>query len=346
MINMKGRKISIVTLVMPLFAIALLVILALYDLNPADYVTLTLKRVGMLMIAMLATIPTVYSGIGFNYGVTIGFVCGLGGCVIGISTGLTGLPLMLTCILASIPIALLFGWGYGILLNRVRGAEAMIATYVGFAVISLASIFWISLNVNNEVLRFSNGQGIRVNVALDGLFKDILTDFLPIKIGKLVIPAGFLLVCIVICVLFGVFMLSKTGISMKICGNNPTYASAIGLNVNHYRILSVILSTVIAAVGIAFYAQTFGYYQFYSEYMTLGFSCIAGVLIGGATHRKVGIGHVIYGCLIYEAILTLSTPAVNKLLPGGSLSEIIRLIVTNGVILYALVKGGQAVYGK
>lgn len=340
-----SKKIPVIKLLMPLFVVLLLVILTLYDLNPGDYIALTLRRTGMFMIIMLATVPTSYTGIGFNYGVSIGFVCGLVGAVIGISTGLQGIALLLVCALASIPFALLFGYGYGELLNRVKGAEAMIATYVGLAVVYLASIFWVTMNVSNETLRFSNGTGIRVQVNLEGLCKGVLTDFLPVTIGGVTIPLGFLLICFAVCLGFGIFMRSKTGIYMKACGSNPVYAKAVGLKVDRYRTLSVILSTVLASVGITFYAQEFGYYQFYSEYSTLGFSCVAGVLIGGATGNKTSIFHVIYGCLIYEAILTLSTPAVNKLMPNSALSEIIRVLITNGVILYALVKGGQK-HGK
>lgn len=340
------KKIPLVKLIMPAFVLLLFIILEVYGLNSGDYITLTLKRVGMLMVAMLSAIPTVYSGIGFNYGVTVGFVCGLIGAVIGISTGLTGWPLLVVCVLSSIPVAIVVGYGYGKLLNMVKGAESVIATYVGFAFVSLGSILWVTLNVSNEALRFANGVGIRVQVSLDGLFKDVLTDFLSVQIGSVVIPVGFLLICVAFCLAFMLFMKSKTGICMEVCGKNPEFARANGLNVDRYRTLSVIISTVLAAIGIAFYAQTFGYYQFYSEYLTLGFTCIAGSLIGGASGNKVNALHVIYGCFLYEAILTLSTPVVNKLMPGASLAEIVRILVTNGVIIYALVKGGKQTYAK
>ena len=340
------RTIPFVKMIMPAFVLLLFIILELYGLNSGDYLTLTLKRVGMLMVAMLSAIPTVYSGIGFNYGVTVGFVCGLIGAVIGISTGLTGWPLLLACVLSSIPIALIVGYGYGKLLNMVKGAESVIATYIGFAFVSLGSILWVTLDVSNEALRFANGVGIRVQVSLDGLCKDILTDFLSVQIGNVVIPVGFLLISVVFCLAFMLFMKSKTGICMELCGKNPDFACANGLNVNKYRTMSVIISTVLAAIGIAFYAQTFGYYQFYSEYLTLGFTCIAGALIGGASGNRVNAGHVIYGSFLYEAILTLSTPVVNKLMPAASLAEIERILVTNGVIIYALVKGGKQTYAK
>ena len=155
-----------------------------------------------------------------------------------------------------------------------------------------------------------------------------------------------MLICVLICLAFGLFMKTKTGTCMKICGNNPAFATAFGLNIDHYRTMSVMISTVLAAVGIAFYAQTFGYYQFYSEYLTLGFACVSGSLLGGASGNKVSVLNVIYGCFLYEAILTLSTPVVNKLMPGATLAEIVRILVTNGIIVYALVKGGKQKYAR
>lgn len=340
------KKIPLVKLMMPALVLLMFIALEVYDLDAGNYMTLTLNRTCMFMVAMLAATPTVYTGVGFNYGITVGFVCGLAGAVIGISTGVTGPLLLLLCVLASIPIALIVGYAYGRLLNMVKGAEPVIATYVGYAFVSLGSIVWITLDVPNEALRFSNGAGIRVQVNLLDLCKDVLTNFLAIRIGSLVVPAGFILVCLAICLAFFVFMRSKTGMCMKICGNNPAFAAAIGLDIDHYRTISVVMSTVLAAVGIAFYAQTFGYYQFYSEYLTLGFSCIAGSLIGGASGNKVSVFNVIYGCFLYEAILTLSTPVVNKLMPGAALAEIVRVVVTNGIIVYALVKGGKQQYAK
>ncbi len=338
---MKGKiKVQAVQLIIPAFIILMLIMLVANNLSAGEYVTLALRRTCMLLVMVLAVTPTIYSGVGINYGVTVGFVCGLAGAVIGISTGMTGLPLMLVCIATSLPFALIAGLAYGILLNQVKGSEDLIATYAGYAFVAFGSIIWVMLKPNNETLRFANGEGIRVQVALDGLFKDILTYFWSVQIGKFEIPIGFFLVCLVFCGIFAFFMRSSTGMKIKVVGHNRTYARSIGLNVDYYRCLSVVISTVLATVGICFYAQTFGFYEFYSNYLQLGFTCVAGVLIGGASGVNVSMWNVVYGCFLYEAILTISTPVANKMIPSGSMPEIIRLLVTNGVILYALTKQG------
>lgn len=337
---MAKKRINVVRLIIPLFIILMLLALVLSGLSAGEYVTLCLRRTCMLMVMVLAVTPTMHSGVGINYGVTVGFVCGLAGAVLGISTGMTGLPLMMACIMTSLPFALAAGLLYGVLLNKVKGAEDLISTYAGYAFVSLGSIIWVVLKPSNEALRFANGDGIRLQVALDGLFKDILTNWLVIRVGKLEIPVGFLLVILAVCGVIALFNQSATGRKMAIVGNNPNYARSIGLSVDRYRLLSVVISTVLATIGIVFYAQTFGFYEFYSNYLQLGFTCVAGVLIGGATDNKVSMWNVVYGCLLYESILTLSTPVANRYIASGSMAEIIRLLITNGVILYALTKQG------
>ncbi len=333
-------KASIVKFIIPAFIVLMLIVLMTKGLSAGEYITLCLRRTCMLMVMVLAVTPTMYSGVGINYGVTVGFVCGLAGAVIGISTGATGVALILACIVCSLPFALAAGFGYGLLLNKVKGAEDLISTYAGYAFVAFGSIIWVILKPSDKVLRFANGEGIRTQVALDGLFKDILTNFLSINIGDFEFPAGFLLVTIAFCGAMALFIRSNTGTKMKVVGHNPTYAKSIGISVDHYRLLSVVISTVLAAIGITFYAQTFGFYEFYSSYLQLGFTCVAGVLIGGAIGNTVTMWNVIYGCFLFETILTLSTPVANKVFTSGAMAEIIRLLITNGVILYALTKQG------
>ena len=115
-------KINIVQLIIPAFIVLMIIMLVANQLSVSEYITLSLRRTCMLLVMVLAVTPTIYSGVGINYGVTVGFVCGLAGAVLGISTGLTGIPLMLACIFFSLPFGLVAGIAYGFLLNQVRGA--------------------------------------------------------------------------------------------------------------------------------------------------------------------------------------------------------------------------------
>ena len=59
----------------------------------------------------------------------------------------------------------------------------------------------------------------------------------------------------------------------------------------------------------------------------------------GATPKKATVFNVVLGVIfVSEPSLTLATPVANALINAGSISEVVRIIVQNGIILYALTK--------
>jgi simple sugar transport system permease protein len=129
---------------------------------------------------------------------------------------------------------------------------------------------------------------------------------------------------------------------MQASGINPKFAQASGINVDRMRILGTILSTILGAVGILVYAQGFGFLQLYGAPMYMGFIAAAAILIGGATLRTAKISHVVIGTFLFQGILVVALPVANTVATLGSLAEISRIIVSNGIILYALAqKGGD-----
>ena len=106
------------------------------------------------------------------------------------------------------------------------------------------------------------------------------------------------------------------------------------------RTLGTVLSTVIAAVGIVIYSQAFGYAQLYTAPRQLGFIAASAILIGGATVTKARVGHVILGVFLFEGVLSLGQQVVNAAVAGGGLSEVMRIMISNGIILYALTQSG------
>ena len=96
----------------------------------------------------------------------------------------------------------------------------------------------------------------------------------------------------------------------------------------------------IAAVGIVIYSQAFGYAQLYTAPRQLGFIAASAILIGGATVTKAKVGHVILGVFLFEGVLSLGQQVVNAAVAGGGLSEVMRIMISNGIILYALTQSG------
>ena len=111
------------------------------------------------------------------------------------------------------------------------------------------------------------------------------------------------------------------------------------------RILGTTLSTMIAAVGIIVYGQSYGFMQLYQAPRQMGFLAASAILLGGASTSRAKISHVVIGTFLFQGVLTLGMPVANALIPGSTISETLRILISNGIILYALTKSGGATRG-
>ena len=92
-----------------------------------------INRFSWNAVLVLAMVPMIHSGCSLNFGIPLGIIAGLLGGTLAIQLGATGPVSFFIAILLATPFALLLGGGYGWLLNRIKGGEMMIATYVGLA---------------------------------------------------------------------------------------------------------------------------------------------------------------------------------------------------------------------
>lgn len=308
-----------------------------------DLMSSALVRFGMNGILVLAMVPGILCGIGLNFGIPVGIVCGLIGGLVSIELNLYGFTAFFVAILVAIPLSLVAGWAYGVLLNSVKGSEMTVSTYAGFSVISFMCIFWLVAPFKSREMKWPIGDGLRTTITLTGRYASVLDKFLDFEIFGVTIPTGLLLFFVLACILMKIFLRSKSGIGMAIAGDNPRFARASGIDVNKKRLLGTVISTMCAAVGIIVYSQSFGFYQLYQAPMMMGFAAVAAILIGGASSKRATILHVVFGTFLFQGLLTIALPVANKILPEGNLSEVMRMIVQNGVILYALTKmGGES----
>ena len=349
-------------LIIGLFFILLIVISPFLGLHLTDIFSDVLRRWAMFGILVLAMVPGVQSGIGLNFGISLGIVAGLIGSTTAIEiTYRHGdnyrpwIDLGMSLLIA-IPIAIVLGFSYGLLLNRVKGSEMTVSTYVGFSAIALSNIVWLALPFRSGTLVWPiAGDGMRNTISLEQSFGGLMSDpavtanqpfplnLLAFEIGAVIVPIGTILVVLLFCLLMWLFLHSKWGIAMSAAGENELFTRSNAINVDHMRILGTVISTVLGAIGIIMYAQVFGFLQLYNAPLMMGFACVAAVLIGGASTTRASISNVIIGTLLFQGILTTSLPVIKELMPQGStLSEVIRIIISNGIILYALskAKGG------
>ncbi len=297
------------------------------------------NRFGQNAIFVLALVPMIQSGCGLNFGLSLGILAGLLGATLSIQVGLSGAAGFFGAIVLASPFAVLFGGAYGKLLNKVKGEEMTIAMYVGFAAVFFMSIMWLLLpyTAADMVWGFA-GKGLRTTISVERYWLHILNDFLAIRIGdSFIFPTGEILFVGAAAFFMWLFLRTKTGTAMTAVGSNPDYARAGGISVDKMRTISVVISTFLGAVGIIVYEQSFGFIQLYGAPMAMPFAAIAAILIGGASVNKASMVNVLVGTFLFQGLLTMTPSVINSAL-NSDMSEVVRLIVSNGIIIYALTR--------
>ena len=359
-------------IIIALFLLALFIAAPFVGVRVDTSLSNTLVRFGMNGVMVLAMIPMVQAGCGLNFGLPLGIIAGLLGATLSIEwnteimSWLSGLgttykiswlndmfittwrePLgFASAIIIAVPIAAILGWFYGKLLNRVKGDEMMIATYVGFSSVSFMCIAWLLLPYKHPTMVWGYaGKGLRTTISVEGYWLHVLSDALALDIQTedihLYVPTGMLIFFAVMAVIVWIFMRTKTGTAMTAVGSNPEFARASGVNVDHMRTVAVMMSTILGAIGIIVYEQSFGFIQLYMGPFYMALPAVASILLGGASVNKAGILNVLVGTFLFQGILTMTPSVINSYLQTD-MSEVIRLIVSNGMILYALTRKVRA----
>ena len=325
-------------LIITLFLVLLLILAPIVGADLPTQITNIIARFSWNGVLVLAMVPMVHSGCGLNFGLPLGIISGLLGATLSIEFGFTGALSFIMAILIATPFALVLGSGYGWLLNKIKGGEMMIATYVGFSSVSLMCMMWLILPYKSPNMVWGMaGKGLRTTISLEGYYDKVLANFLKIKIGNFEIPTGTILFFALLALAIWAFLHTKTGTAMTAVGSNPTFARAAGINVDRIRLLSVVMSTWLAAVGILVYEQGFGFVQLYMAPFYMALPAVSAILIGGASVNKASILNVIIGTILFQGIVTMTPTVMNNMI-HMDMSEIIRIIASNGMILYALTR--------
>ncbi|MBZ9686637.1 ABC transporter permease [Clostridium estertheticum] len=329
-------------IIIAIFLLILFIIAPIFGVRVDTSLNDVIVRFGMSGIMVLSMVPMIQSGCGLNFGVPVGLISGMMGAVVSLEFNLTGMAGIGVAILVGLAMAAVLGFLYGLLLNRVKGDEMIIATYVGFSFIFLMNIMWLKLPFKNpaSVMGFK-GEGLRTTISIEEYWIHVLSDILKIPVSKyLIIPTGMILFFIIMCLIVWGFFKTKLGTAITAVGSNPDYARASGININKMRVVSVMLSTMIAAVGMIAFEQGFGFVQMYNGPSAFVFPSVAAVLLGGASVNKATITNVVIGTFLFQGILTMTPSVINSAI-NIDVSEIIRIIVSNGLIVYALTRKGR-----
>ena len=335
------REIGIPRLLIALFLVLLFGIAVATRMDIPGLVTDSLLRVARNGLLVLALLPAVQGGVGLNFGLPLGIICGLVACVITLNAGVGGWAGLALCVAAGAALAIPVGVAYGWLLNRTRGQEMMVGTYLGFAIVSGMSIFWLAAPFTNPTMVWAiGGRGLRTTLTLSGVYDKLLDRLWAFKVAGVTIPTGTLLVFALACLIVGLFFRTRAGITISAARSNPRFARAAGISDERTRVQATVFSTVLGAIGIVVFSQSYGFLQLYTAPLLMAFPAVACLLIGGASVTRATLTHVLIGTFLFQSILTVALPVTSQVVQGD-ISETARLIIQNGMILYALTRRGD-----
>lgn len=300
-----------------------------------------LVRFAMNAVLVLSLVPMLRAGLGMNYGMPLSVLPGLLGIVVALEWQMTGWDGLCMSLALALMFAIPVGAAYGLLLRFVEGNEEVVGTFTGFSAVYLACIFWgVAPFTNRKMLWPIEGKGLRPRTNLSEWFGGTIEKVGTFDLFGVHVPTGTILFVLLCGVLVTVMLRTRFGVATTMSGTNPVFARAAGVRVARTRLLAVVWSTALAAIGIVLYAHTFGFLEVYSAPLNYAFPAAAAILVGGfARDTKASVVHALIGSLIFNAILVFSSPLANRLLLP-ELSDIVRVLITNGVILYAMVRGG------
>ena len=310
-----------------------------YSLNYLGQEVITrISRNSFLIIALLVPIM---AGMGLNFGMTLGAMAGQIGLIFITDWGIGGIPGMVLAMILSTPISAFLGWMCGKILNMAKGREMVTSYIIGFFINGLYQLIVLYgmgavIPIKSPALVLPRGYGIRNTVNLISLRKS-LDNIWAIKIFGLSVPLMTLIVIALLCVFIVWFRKTKLGQDMRAVGQDMEVARAAGIKVEHTRIVSIVISTILAGYGMILYLQNIGTLNTYNSHMQIGMFSIAALLVGGATVNRAGIGNVFLGVTLFHLMFIVSPMAGKNLIGQAQLGEYFRVFVSYGVITIALV---------
>ena len=155
------------------------------------------------------------------------------------------------------------------------------------------------------------------------------------RIGELVIPAGLLLFFFGNRLSLMAVFKDKGGNDISAIAENERFVRLAGINVNGYRTAAIIMSTVIAAAGVVVYSQSYGILHLYDGPFMMSFPAVSAIVIGGASPRKATVPMPDRNLSLPDNIPFVHSCGQCLLIP--EMAEIMRTIITSGIILYAFI---------
>jgi simple sugar transport system permease protein len=300
-----------------------------------------LIRIARNSFLILSLLIPIMAGMGLNFGMVLGAMAGQIGLIFITDWGIAGIPGMITAAVIGTPIAVFLGFICGTVLNKAKGREMVTSYILGFFVnglyqFSLLFCMGNIIPIKKASILISRGYGIRNNIDLAGI-RGALDRLVDLRIANVRIPLATFIVIGIFCLMITWFYKTKLGQDMRTTGQDMAVAASSGIAVERTRVVSIIVSTLLACYGQIIFLQNIGILNTYTAHEQAGMFAIASLLVGGATVSKAEIANVFLGAFLFHLMFVVSPNAGKTLMGQAQLGEYFRVSVSYGIIAVSLV---------
>ena len=323
-----------------MFVLICAVCIPISGFSPSYLINEIVTRIGRNTFLILCLLIPIIAGMGLNFGMTLGAMAGEIGLIFVADWQIWGIPGMVLAMIISIPISIGLGVLCGKILNMAKGREMVTSYIISYFINGLYQLVVLYMMgkvipIKHFSIKLPRGYGIRNTVSLLNM-RQYLDNLLAINIKGVKIPVLTFIIIALLCLFITWFKKTKLGQDMRAVGQDMQVARDAGINVERTRIISIVISTVLAGFGMIIYLQNMGNISTYSSHSQIGMFCIAALLVGGASVDKASIGNVFLGVTLFH-LMFIVAPKAGAFITGDSMiGEYFRVFVSYGVITVAL----------
>ena len=297
-----------------------------------------LSRNTFLILSLL--IP-IMAGMGLNFGMTLGAMAAEIALIFTSDWQIWGIPGIVLAMILSIPFSIVLGTFCGKILNMAKGREMITSYIISFfmnGIYQLIVLYMMGpiIPIKHSNVKLPRGYGIRNSVDLIHM-RQYLDNLLAVRVGGVKIPVLTFMIIGVLCLFIIWFRRTKLGQDMRAVGQDMNVARDAGINVERTRIISIVMSTVLAGFGMVIYLQNMGNIATYSSHSQIGMFCIAALLVGGASVDKASIGNVFLGVILFHTMFIVAPKAGAQITGDSMIGEYFRVFISYGVITLSLI---------
>ena len=309
--------------------------------SPSYLINEIVTRMGRNIFLILCLLIPIMAGMGLNFGMTLGAMAAEIALILVSDWQIWGIPGVVLAMILSIPFSIMLGTLCGKILNMAKGREMITSYIISFfinGIYQLVVLYMMGpiIPIKHSNVKLPRGYGIRTSVDLIHM-RQCLDNLLAVRIGGVKIPVLTFLLIGLLCLFIIWFRKTKLGQDMRAVGQDMNVARDAGINVERTRIISIIMSTVLAGFGMVIYLQNMGNIATYSSHSQIGMFCIAALLVGGASVDKASIGNVFLGVILFHTMFIVAPSAGAKITGDSMIGEYFRVFVSYGVITVALI---------